>query len=153
MRLLCGSVWESSEKWQWLLPGLWGFIQEEAVPHHLPWFQTLQFLPICHWCPSSYCPGAGAQREWIWVSPKSTADPLRGDGWESWSFFHYPNPHWFLQPEVIGIYFPGSRTLGWVVWCGAWMPHSPDIIPNFYPPHVGMGLCVLCLHISASWCS
>ena len=27
--------------------------------------QTRQSLPV--WCPSSYYPGAGAQREWIWV--------------------------------------------------------------------------------------
>ena len=35
------------------------------------------------------------------------------------SFFCCPNPHWFLQPEVMGIYLPGTGTLGYVVWPGA----------------------------------
>ena len=55
-----------------LLPGLWSFVQEETVPQCLPSCQTLQFLPACHWCPSSCCPGAEAQREWFCVSPKTT---------------------------------------------------------------------------------
>ena len=33
----------------------------------LPGRKTLQPVPVCHWCPSSCCLGAGAQREWVWV--------------------------------------------------------------------------------------
>ena len=28
------------------------------------------------------------------------------------------NPHWFVQPEIMGIYLPGAGTLGCVVWPG-----------------------------------
>ena len=39
-------------------------------------------------------------------------------------FLPQHNPHWFLQPEVMGTHLPRSGTLGWVVWCGAGIPHS-----------------------------
>ena len=65
------------------------------------------------------------------MSPKSISSPLRGH-----SFFHHPNPHWFLQPEVMGTFLPGTGTLGWVVWTGAGLPPSQGIPPDFYPPHV-----------------
>ena len=32
-----------------------------------PWCQTLQFLPVYHWCLSSFHPSAAAQKEWVWV--------------------------------------------------------------------------------------
>ena len=134
---LCG---EGLRKWLWLLPSLWGFVQEEAVPWHLHQCLTLPFLPMYHWCPSSCCPSAGAQREWVCVSPfQSISGSLRRDAWESCQFFFHPNPHWFLQPEVMGTYLPGTGTMCWVVWCGAGIPHSQDIPPDFYTLHVGMG--------------
>ena len=55
---------------------------------------------------------------------------------ESSSFSHWLNPHWFLQPELLGTYLPGTGTLGWCAWCAAGTPHSQYIPPNFYPPHV-----------------
>ena len=112
------------------LPGLWSFAQEEAV---FP--LTLHFLPICHWCPSSCCSGAESQRGWVYMSPKSVAGPLRGC-----SFFYYPNPHWFLQPEVMGTYLPGSGALDCTVWPGAGIACSQGIFPDLYPPHVNMEL-------------
>ena len=33
---------------------------------------------------------------------------LRGTAWGSSSFFHQLNPHWFLQPEVLEAYLPGT---------------------------------------------
>ena len=39
--------------------------------------------------------------------------------WKSRSWFHHPNAHWFLQPDIMGIYLPGSGTLDCVVWPGA----------------------------------
>ena len=50
-------------------------VWEKTVPQLLPWCQTLQFLPVCRCCISSY-PGTGAQREWVWVS--SHVGSLRG---------------------------------------------------------------------------
>ena len=34
-------------------------VRKNAVPQLSPWCQTLQFLPVCHWCLSSCYPGAG----------------------------------------------------------------------------------------------
>ena len=39
----------------------------------------------------------------------------------------------------MGTYLPGNGTLGWVVWCGAGIPHSQSIPPDFYLPHMGVG--------------
>ena len=42
---------------------------------------------------------------------------LRGTTWGSRSFFHRLNLCWFLQPEVVGTYLPGTGTgLGGLVW-------------------------------------
>ena len=40
-------------------------------------------------------------------------------------------PHWFLQPEVMGIYLPGAGTLGSVIWPEAGIPHSQGILSIF----------------------
>ena len=122
----------------------------KAVPHLSPWCQTLQSLPVCHCGLSSCCPGAGAQQQWVWVSPCTGA--LRGTAWESSSFFHQLILHWFLQPEAIGIYLSSTGTVGWAAWCGAVIPHSQGIPPNFYLPHMDVGLVhsvSLCFCISA----
>ena len=42
--------------------------------------------------------------------------------------FAAPNPYWFLQPEVMKLYFSGAGMLGWVV------PHSCDVGPLVLPP-------------------
>ena len=112
------------------------FCWEEAVPR-----QSL--------CPSSRFPCAGAQREWVYVSPKSIAGPLKWDTWYSYSLFCRPDSHWFLQPEVMRMYLLGFRTLSWVVWCGARIPCSRSIPSEFHPPRVGMGLSI---HASVSTC-
>ena len=116
-------VGEGSERAQWPLPGLWSFVQEEAVPWHLPWCQTPQFLPICSWGSSSCCPGAGAQREWICVSYKTVLGPLRGAAWVS-PFILLLHPYWFLQTEVIGLTFLALEPwAGWsVVGLGSFAP-------------------------------
>ena len=144
--LLCGSVWGGLRKWTLATAWTLEFIWEEAVPWHSPWCQILQFLSICHCCLSSCCPGAGAPRECIWVSPKSIADLLRGDTWEHCSSFHHPNPYWLLQPEVMGAYIPGTGTLGSVVCCGAVCPCFWGIHLDFYLPHVCVKLPVPYLH-------
>ena len=55
------------------------------------------------------------------------------------SFFHQLNPHWFLQPEVVGTYLPGTGTLGWGAWYGVGL-FTPDVsLLSFYPSHVVVG--------------
>ena len=62
------------------------------------------------------------------------------------SFSHWPNIHWFLQPDVMATYLLGTGTLGWIVWWGSGIPRSWGFPPNFYPPHMGVGLPLPCLH-------
>ena len=126
-----------------LLPGLWSFAWEEAVSWHSSWYQSLHFLPICHRCPSSCCPHAESQSGWVCVSPKTFVGPLRGVSWESCSFFYCPTHHWFLQPEVMGTCLPGGGTWGWVVWSGARITGCWGIPPDFYLPHMNVGLPIL----------
>ena len=139
---------EGSESGQWLLPGLWCcFIHEKAVPQHSPWCQTLQFLPICHWCPSSCCPGAGTQREWICISPKSFLGRLRGDAWDSCTFFCCPNTAWILHAEAIGTYLPGTGTLGWGIWVGL-RSLAPEISLPIFIHHTWVWDCLFLLSVS-----
>ena len=106
-------------------------VLEKAVPQFLPWCQTFQFFPVCHWYLSSPYPGTGAQREYVRVS--LYVGSLRRTAWDSRIFFHWLNPYWFLQPEVMETYLPGTGTLGWRAWCGAGTPHSWDSPPEFLP--------------------
>ena len=48
------------------------------------------------------------------------------------------NPHWFVQPEIMGIYLPGAGTLGCAVWPGAGIAVSQGMPPNFYSPHMNV---------------
>ena len=64
---------------------------------------------------------------------------LRGAAWDSISFFHQPNPQWFMPPEVVGTYFPGTATLGWGAWCGAGTLCSHDTPPKFVSTTHGWG--------------
>ena len=57
----------------------------------------------------------------------------------SGSFFHHPNPHWILQPEVMRASLPGAGTLGCMVWPGAGIAGPQAIPPDFYPPRVNVG--------------
>ena len=117
-------------------------VWEKAVHQLLPWCQTLQFFPICHWCLSICYPRAGVQREWVWVSP--CVGSLRGTAWDSRSLFHWLSPCWFLQPEVMGIYLLGTRALGLGAWCAAGTPHSWDIHPEFLSTTHGCGTSLFC---------
>ena len=130
-----------------LLPGLWSFVWEEGVPKHSPWCQTIHFLPIYHLCPSSCCPGAWAQRKWVCINLKSVAGLLCGKSWESCNFFHCTNPHWFLHPEVMGTYLPGSGTLGIVIWV-ALGSLTPEVSFQIFIYHMCGTTCSasLCLH-------
>ena len=50
---LCCSMYRRVCQGEMPLPDIWSFVQEEAVSP-----LTLHFLPICHWCHFSCCPGA-----------------------------------------------------------------------------------------------
>ena len=62
---------------------------------------------------------------------------VRGTSWDSSSLFHRLNPHWFLQPEVVGTYLPGTGTLGWGPGVGMGLLTPEISFLNFYPPHAG----------------
>ena len=146
---LCG---KASSKEQWPLPAL---LSERKLPlQFFPWCWIIQFLPIYLWCLSSCCPHAGAQREWIWVSP--CMGPLRGSAWDSRSF-HLSQSQ---SPLVFTTKSYGTGTLGWggLVW--GWDPSllggtsaSQDISPSFYLPHIGVGpACFAFCSSYNSWC-
>ena len=141
--LLCRSLWEMAQKRDnatartMPLPGLWSFVQEEAVPWDLPWHQTLQFLSVCLWCPSSCCPGARAQREWVYVSFRSFTGPLRGDIWESCSlFFCCPILHYFFffSWKLCGLIFLAREP--WADWSSVGLGSlAPEVfLPIFINP-------------------
>ena len=83
----------------------------------LPVTSLSLLLPVCHLCPFSYCYGAESQMRWVCICPETFAGPLTVC-WETCSFFCCPNPHWILQPEVIGTWLSGAGTLDWVGWSG-----------------------------------
>ena len=110
-------------------------VWEKTVLQLLPWCQTLQFLPECHWCLPSYYPSVGALREWVWVS--LCMGSLGGTASDSRNFFHQLSLPWFLQPTVMRTYLLGTGTLSWGDWCGARTPQSWDILPKFLHMDVG----------------
>ena len=113
----------------------------------LPPFQSL--FPICDWHPSSCCPAGETQSGWVSVYSKSLKyGSLKQIKFSS--FFCHPNPHWFLQPEIIGTYLSSARTLGWAVWSGAGIALSQGIPPDFYPPYMNVGLSILPLPPTAT---
>ena len=120
-------------------------VWEKAVLQLLSWCQTLQFLPVCYWCLSSCYSSAGAQREWVWAS--LCADSLRGMASDSISFFHWLSPHWVSQPEVMGTYLPGIKTLSWDTWGWTGTLHSWDIPPEFLSSICGCRTTPFCISV------
>ena len=121
-------------------------VWEEAVPQFLPWCQTLQFLPVATGAFSSCYPGAGAQREWVWLGESMcglfkrnclglqkfiplTQSPLAfaARSWEYLSSWH--------------------RNPGLGAWCGAGTPHAWDIPPEVLFTTRGCGTSLF--HVSA----
>ena len=58
----------------------------------------------------------------------------------NWQFLPLPQSPLVLQLEVMSLYFPGAGTLGCAVWPGAGISCSQGVPPDFYPPHVNVGL-------------
>ena len=132
----------------WHLPvgsaALWqgGFRKEAMASAHisdwekdvlgLPWCQTLQFLPVCHRCLSSYY----LVLELRGRESKSHVGSLKGTAWDSRNFFHWLNPHWFLHLKIMGTYLePWAGGPG----MGLGLPTFYLSLPNFYPPHIDVG--------------
>ena len=125
------ALWvEGLEKGQWLLLTL---IPDTLVSPSMP-LVPFKLLP---WC----CSSAGMSLS-RWVH---CVGSLRGTAWGSRSFFHWLNPHWFLQPEVVRTYLPGTGTLGWGAWCGAGTSHSQDISPEFLSTTHRWGTSLFCI--------
>ena len=130
----CGSVWGKIRigTVSSACLSLW----EKAVPQLSHWCQTLQFLPVFHRCLSRCYPSAGAQREWVWVSP--CVGSLSGTAWVR-AVSSTINLRWFLQPEVMGTYLPGIGTLCWGAWYGAGLLGPEISLLDFYPPRIDVG--------------
>ena len=111
----------SCKDWLWPL----------ATSLHPPW--KISCAGAGWWCSDMVCScplGVQALRS-PGVSLSPCVGSLRGTAWGSRSFFHRLNPCCFLQPEVVGTYFPATGTLGWEAWCGAGTPRSQGIPPEF----------------------
>ena len=67
---------------------------------------------------------------------KSCVGSLRGTAWDSRSFFYQLNPHWFLQPEVVGLIFLALEPWAWgpAVELGHFIPES-----SIFIHHIGWG--------------
>ena len=50
----------------------------------------------------------------------------------------------------MGLYLPSTGTLGYAVWPGAGIICSQGVPPDFYPPHVTVGVAAASPHCTAS---
>ena len=80
---------------------------DTLVPPHMP----LVLFKVLPWCWSSKGMSLGKSM--------CSARPLKRRYLRILQFLLPTQSPLFLQPEVMGIYLPGTGTLGWVVWSGA----------------------------------
>ena len=106
-------------------------VWKKAVPQLPPWCQTLQFLPLCHWCLASCYPrDAQAQRECVCVS--SHAGSFQGNSWDPRSFFHWLSiPMDFSSQKLWRLIFLVPEAWAGGSESGAESPHSQNIPPKF----------------------
>ena len=64
---------------------------------------------------------------------------LRGTTWDSSSFFHWLNPHWFLQPKLWGFIFLALEPWVGRPSVGLGLLALEISLLNFYPPHMSVG--------------
>ena len=146
--LLCGPEWKRTHKGHNATARSLKFCPGGSCPPALTLVSHTSMSPYLPLVPFQLLPWCWSQREWVCISPKSTAGPSRRDFWESCSFFSCHNSHWFLQPEVMGSYLPGTGNLGCMFWFGAAISCSQGTLPDFYLPQVGVWLPIL--HLCAS---
>ena len=106
-----------------------------------PYFQSVPSLPICDQPPSSCCPGAEPRVDGF-VYILGPCGSFKQSLLRDQQFIlppQLPNSHWFLQPEVMSLYYPSPGTLGCAVWPGVGLTHSQGMFPDFYPSHVDGG--------------
>ena len=116
-----------------------------------PWCQTRQSLPVYQWCPSSCHPGAGAQREWVWVG-----ESVRGFPKKNCLGLQQPPP---LTQCLLVFATRSCRDLsswhwnpGLGAWCGSGTHHSQDIPPEFLSTWVwGHPVPHLCPSYPSGW--
>ena len=84
-----------------------------SISPHMP-LVPFKLLPLC-WSPEvvSLC------------KSKSVWGPLKGDSWESHSFFHHSNLHRFLQTELMRTYLPSE----------CWIPGLCCLVWSLDPLH------------------
>ena len=131
---LCGGLTNGTVAPAWPLE----FCLGESCPLVLTLMPDTSVSPPMPLAPFQLLPPRGSESVWVLSLLWS---------FKKWhlriSFFHCPTSHWFLPPEVVGIYLPGTGTLGSGISCFWGIP------PDFYP-RVGVGLlvpgpCLSCL--------
>ena len=93
---------------------------------------ALHFLPICHWCSFSCCPGAESQRMLVCVSPVCCR-PFKSSLLRISQFLPPSQPSLcFSQQKLWGLIFLVLKS--WAELSGLGSP------PIFYPPQMDVGL-------------
>ena len=78
---------------------------------------------------------------------KSMYGFFNGNTWDSRSFFHWLNPCKLLQPNIMGTYLSGTGSLGWGARCGAGVPCSQNVPPQFLPTTRVCGTSPFCFSV------
>ena len=145
--LLCGSVWgEGSERGQCCCLASGGFPGRKLSPSTCPFSSPYATCALPAVALVLKPRGGGS----AWVP--SLCGPFKRSLLIIWQFLPLPQPHWFLQPEAIGIYLSGTGSLVvWVVWFVAGIP--PEVsLPTFIHP-TWMWDCLLCCLVLPPLCT
>ena len=101
--LYCFVVWYVGEGMERGQCTIWLLEAGSSLAH----FPSLHPLPVCRWRPSSCFLSGGSE----WMGLHMFLDcvvPLNGFSQGTDSFFHHSKNCWFLQAEVIRLYFLGT---------------------------------------------
>ena len=149
--LLCGSVWGRAQRRDSSCSLASGVLSRRKLSTGTHPDARHLSLPVCHWCPSSCCSGAGAQTDWVCVSPESIAGPLGRDSRESAVSSAAPTPlvftarsygdlsSWHCNPGLGGLVWGWDSLLPrYPTWflsitcrCGTACSASPCLRPSY----------------------
>ena len=116
----------STSVWEKAAPLALSLKPDNSVPPHMS-LVPFELLPQCQ------------SSEGVSLS-KSVCWPFKRNAWDSKSPVSLSHsPCWFLQPEVMGTYLPGTGTLGWGPGVGLGLLTPNISLLNFYLPHVCVG--------------